>query len=51
MSITEVADAIGFDENTIKQFESNDKFSETLPIRVLAEFASTLQLSLGTLAP
>jgi transcriptional regulator with XRE-family HTH domain len=49
MSESEVADAIGFDENTIKQAESDDKFLDTLPIQVLAELASTLQLPFGLL--
>jgi transcriptional regulator with XRE-family HTH domain len=49
MSESALADGIGFEAAAIQRVEADDGFLETLPIRVLADLATELQLPVGRL--
>jgi transcriptional regulator with XRE-family HTH domain len=49
LSVTDVADAIGFEDVAIEQAEADNGHLDTLPVSVVAELAERLQLPLGSL--
>ena len=46
VSVAEVADAIGFDEEAVRRAEMSDDYLETLPIAVLNKWAQYIRLPL-----
>jgi transcriptional regulator with XRE-family HTH domain len=49
LSLNQLADAIGFEDIVIERAEANSDLLETLPIRVVADLAASLQLPLRSL--
>jgi transcriptional regulator with XRE-family HTH domain len=48
-SISDVANAIGFEDAAVKQGESTDDYLESLPIRVLIDWARYVDLDAGVM--
>jgi len=48
-TISDVANAIGFEDAAVKQGESTDDYLESLPIRVLIDWARYIDLDAGAM--